>query len=195
MTDSSEQEEKLHEWAEGIEGVLPDIASQLSDRSEDELAKLCGFLSTEFYKEALAKAIEEKKEEPSNSFFPDIPLSYFVFTENNHDHLVYTDEIHGGFVYVPERIIKSDPDFYDIKDWEPINKESLKEDCDFDNDDDINEFLENLPEPMMRKSVTSLIAAEDGVTGLIEEKFEVESQGVRYEDIFDVGGLSRWGDG
>ena len=54
MTDSTEQEEKCHEWAEGIEGVLPDIASQLSDRSEDELAKLCGFLSIEFYKEALA---------------------------------------------------------------------------------------------------------------------------------------------
>ena len=40
MTDSAEQEEKLHEWGEELVADLPNIASQLSDRSEELMQAL-----------------------------------------------------------------------------------------------------------------------------------------------------------
>jgi hypothetical protein len=185
-----------HEWAIS-EVELAAIAAKFPKKSDSELAKLCGYFSSEFFKDALSEGIKQKKEEDaedSGSLFPAFQIDYFIYKEGTSEHLVYTDENHGGYVYVPEKIIKANPNFYEIADWEQVNKEFL-EDSVGTYEEDIEDTLNDFKEPMMSKSINTLCPADYEEGEYPDEKFETEAQGVRYDDIFDVGGHSRWGDG
>ena len=162
------------------------VAKKFSDRSDDELAKLFGFYSTSFYQEALqeAKAVNLLSTEESSHLVDD----YFIY-ENS---LVCADSEHGGEVYVSKKAIENDPEFYDIKQFDEVTKEFLIDEGEMD-EDEIDELLEKFEGVMMRTYISALCFL-DGES-IDDDEAELKIQGVRYKDVIDEGGLSRWHDG
>ena len=60
-------------------------------------------------------------------------------------------------------------------------------------EDEIAEQLKNFGEPMMRTFISALRFLDGEF--LDDDAGELEVQGVKYEDVFELGGLSRWHDG
>ena len=164
---------------------LAQLKSQtFSEKTDQELAKLCGFHLTDSYQEAIQEAKTAIIPEDNDDLIED----YFIY-ENS---LVYADSEHGGDVYVPKSAIEKDPDFYDIASFEEVTQELLVNEDAMD-EDEIAEQLKNFGEPMMRTFISALRFLDGEF--LDDDAGELEVQGVKYEDVFDVGGLSRWHDG
>ncbi len=185
----------------GSRNIVFDITAEAKDEDHKLLKKyqeLIGKLKLDFYKSALALQIQNW-------------LKHGSEYENNevivNGRFCYFDSDHYGTVYVPHRCIQSDSDFYVAEDWQEVSREHIRSiiDTSGDNvDSDILDFIKSFPEPMLFKQVNSLCYSDDinedsrdshDFLSSDDEIAELEVQGVRHKDVFDIGGLSRWHDG
>ncbi len=158
----------------------------------DKYGRLIEELKLDFYKSVIASQLQEWLK---------------TWNEEEHDEVIIdgrfciADSEHGGTVYVPKRCIVAEPEFYKIEEWEDVNRKYF-EILSFgleDVDAAFEEFIQQFSEPMMAKGVRTMCYVDDldgHENGFFDDDVvELEVQGVRYEDVFDIDGLSRWHDG
>ena len=183
----------------GSRNIVFDITAEAKDEDHELLNKyqeLIKKLKLDFYKSALALQIQNW-------------LKHRSEYENNevivNGRFCYFDSEHYGTVYVPHRCILSESDFYVAEDWQEVSREHIRSiiDTSGDNvDSDILDFIKSFPEPMLFKQVNALCYSDDinedsrdSHDFIDDEIDELEVQGVRHKDVYDIGGLSRWHDG
>ena len=178
-------EERGEEWQlAGLDLIF--VSKRFTEKTIEELATLCGYYSTESYLDSVeeAKAINIIKGDQLYHHED----SYYIY-ENR---LVRPDSEHAGDVYVPKRLIEDDPEFYNINDFQEVTKAFLAQDELMD-ENEIDELLSQFDEPMMATYISALCFLDGEF--LDDDESELQLQGVKLEDVFDLGGLSRWHDG
>ncbi len=178
--DSDESKATMNERGQKWQLTHDDLINagiEFEEQGEAKLARLCGYYNESDEK---IEILVDKYREAVTEYQHCLPSDRTFYAIEN--RIATTDEEHCGYIYIPRRCIISDPQRYNIDNWEEVNFECLSQEC--MSDEEAIDELESYEEPMMRIFQFALVYIDNGNWVSMEsEEDELEALGFNPDDV------------